>query len=114
MEGKQGFVRLNPRQKEVLELVKPFDGNEEFFPKVRAGQIGNIAFEQLVPILGELQDCGYLTIIVVDGEPRYIALSSWAFCYRHEYLVNVALPALVNGLAGVSGGLVVWLLTRLF
>ena len=113
MAEKKGFVRLNPKQKEVLELIQPLDGDVEFFSKVRSGALG-IPYERLLPVLGELQDLGYVTILIQDGDPYCVSLASWAYCYRHEYLVNICLPAIVNGLAGVSGGLVVWMLTNLF
>ncbi len=113
MPQNQGFVRLNVVQKDVLELVKPFDADVEFFAKVSRGDVGGMRLEKLVPILGELQDAGYLTVVEEDGKPLCMALSSWALCYRREYLLDIVLPALVRGLAGVSGGLVVWLLTKL-
>lgn len=113
MDDKQGFVRLNPVQKHVLELIKPFVGDEDFFVNVRDGNIGDMSFKRLMPVLWELQALGYLSVLKDDyGLPYGVALSSCAFCYRHEYLVNICIPALVRGLAGVSGGLVVWLLTR--
>lgn len=112
MTDKKGFVRLNREQKRVLELIKPFDGDGEFFTKAVGGELG-APFDRVIPVMWELHDLGYLTVLGERDGENYVALSSWAYCYRWEYFVHIVLPALVNGLAGVSGGLVVWLLTHL-
>lgn len=114
MGNYQGFIRLNPKQKVIMKSVEPYDGQEGFFDKVERGEIAGLDFTRTLPLLGELEEIGYIKIIFDGSTPKYIAISSTWYCYRREYLFHIALPAIVNGLAGVSGGLIVWLLTHIF
>lgn len=113
MGAYKGFVRLNAEQKRILEAIKPFNADERLFDHIKRGEIAGTRFERVLPVLRELEEIGYLHIIWNGNAPADIALSSICFCYGREYCINVILPAIANALAGISGGLVVWLLTNL-
>ena len=116
MNHKQGFVRLNHEQKRILDLIKANDGYHRFFAELETEYaFEGLSYERVIPVVTELQDLGYLKIIEDDnGLPVGLGLSSWAYCYGWEYFINLVLPTILSVLSGVSGGLVVWLLTRLF
>ena len=114
MAEQQRFVRLNREQKRVLDLVKPYDGDDAFFDLVQRSEVGGLSFTRLIPTLGELERAGYLTVIQSGGRPTCIALSTVAYCYREEYLLNIVLPFADRVVTGAVGGLLVWALSRVF
>jgi len=114
MAEQQRFVRLNREQKRVLDLVKPFDGDGTFFDLVQRVEVGGLSYMRLVPGLGGLERAGYLTVIKSGNRPMCIALSTVAYCYREEYLLNIVLPFADRVVTGAVGGLLVWALSRIF
>jgi len=114
MADEKGFVRLNREQKRVLDALKPFDGVEGGLPKISEdGKLGRDVTRDL-PIVDELEELGYVTFRKnEEGRIEFVSLSSWAYCYRREYFMNLFVPTLLQMLGGISGGLVVWLLTKL-
>ena len=122
METKPEFVRLNRRQRVVLERLKSFDGDPELIDKVASGSADVLGMDPgaLQVAIRELGDIGYLTVLyrgAPSREDRAVVgakLHSVAFCYRWEYFVNLVLPAGAQFLGGISGGLVVWMLTKVF
>lgn len=123
MNGKNEFVRLNVRQRAFLDAIKVWDDDPKFFDKLSKGSVSVLGMpESKVRMMAyELDDAGYLKLLFTELngrakglDPLGFTLSSDAFCYRHEYCVNLVLPVLLQLLGGVSGGLAVWLLTRVF
>ncbi len=128
MNGENSFVRLNKIQRAFLRAIEPWDDDAEFFSKLKEGDIVILRYspEKSLAMLGELERAGYLMFIYgprgirrdpVTGKPitpAKFTLSSDAFCYWHEYGMNLVLPVLLQLLAGSAGGLAVWLLTHLF
>ena len=113
MAEKKGFVRLNREQKRLLELLKSLDGIEGGFGKLSIEGVRDFQPVRTLPTLHELAQLGYVTVLYDEhGSPFCINLSSWAYCYRWEYFMNLVLPVLLQMLGGVSGGLVVWVLGR--
>lgn len=114
MADQKGFVRLNHEQKRVLKALKVLDGHEGGFREVSENGIGRISAVRVMPALYELSEMGYVVITNDEHGPSYINLSTWTYCYRREYFMNLVVPAFLQMLGGVSGGLVVWCLGRLF
>lgn len=114
MAGKQEFVRLNREQKRVLELIKPFDRSTELYESLYRVGFGGLPEGRVFSVIDELEDLNYLTVLRSDGCALGVALHSAAFCYRSEYIANVVMPVAMSMASGASGGLVVWLLAKLF
>ena len=114
MADQQGFVRLNKEQKRLLRALKPLDGVEGGLARISAEGVKGFEPIRALPVLYELRELNYVLITNDEqGDPCYVCLSSWAYCYRWEYFMNLVVPVILQMLGGVSGGFVVWLLTKL-
>lgn len=102
----------------TLDAIRPFEGEESFMAAIRREEspVPGYSARRLAHDIAELEREGMLDVFVYDGIPDSFDLTAAGRDYRRNRALDV-LRAIGRHafqlLLGASGGLVVWLLTRL-
>lgn len=110
------YVPLNVEQARVIRLVRPHEGERGFFARLTSGELdlGHSPM-RVLSTMQEVAELGGLQI-VGDGDERFFVLGSAVRAYEAETLARLLRSAwslAVKLVCGASGGLVVWVLTRM-
>lgn len=115
------YVPLSRAQRQVVDLLRPHEGEDGFFDGLAAGTVDvGLPMKVVLATLSELQVMGgaglYYRGGADDGAPLGFVLSSSVRDYEgalRRHLLEALLDVLAKFLSGASGGLAVWALTRL-
>lgn len=105
--------RLNPKLRQTLAWLAPFDGQHGFFRLVRESGSDPSAAAVFV---GELAAKGFVTTVDDADGDMTVRVTSVGLTYERELMAGRLRDAgriAFQLLMGASGGVVVWLLTRL-
>lgn len=111
--------RLNRSIARTLEKLKPYDGDEDFMRRLYAkdSPIEGMSCMRIASDISELKDAGMLKVNEFNGRADAFVLTSDGREYRWNRGMEIAravLKGLIQIASGMGGGLIVWLLTRMF
>lgn len=110
--------RLNGELKRLLKAIEPYEYDETFFDRLGSGEIDVLGFDpkRVVTEMRELVSAGAIRIYESRGVCEHFYLMSDFRCYTRERAVQLAssaLDRLLQLFMGASGGLVVFILSKL-